>query len=601
MNPIESLLNLITSKKDKPNMRDVAGESLYYKDLIDPKKTDDVTNNPYSYLTSQVNNNSDFTEWGSATDIALFNKIYKGLGNETPTTDSNYAFGSFIKDGTMLTTGQIKDKLSTYSSANKFDYDNLVRKGLINRTDNGEIKNYQDFLDNSSNYSVDSSIYDRIRNRQDEERALTTVGKELQSKDNSLLAGLFGGDAKVASNIISVAGAFGEGSDNLELDQNNGRLFLKATAENHAEYADQINKFKPNQYADYLDLLEKKEKNLKLNYSDPQLILDIAKTENKLFNKDGTVTLMDNMYEDHVNILKDAVANGNTSYALGQLTQLGIEFVPGIGMFGLGGVKKAAKIVYNGVEIALEFVPGTARLNAKTKANLTSKGISPKAMKAIEIKNAEAVIYARSEVPSSVTKAAIPPNLKKLTPEMAPFWKKSQELEIYKGKAWSDLTAEGRQNFKKKYERFAEKGISVDAVTITGNGKRLIYPETYNTKSPYPYARTSEVDGSRFKNSGVEFSHIENGKELEASFEKMVTGLYEYPMNGRDIPENVKKYIKLSEKFIYIEKYTNLHVCDENAWKHFVEYTKELDKNRGLSFKNTFPRLYQAVKKYGYE
>jgi len=68
-----------------------------------------------------------------------------------------------------------------------------------------------------------------------------------------------------------------------------------------------------------------------------------------------------------------------------------------------------------------------------------------------------------------------------------------------------------------------------------------------------------------------------------------------------NIPENVKKYIKLSEKFIYIEKYTNLHVCDENAWKHFVEYTKELDKNRGLSFKNTFPRLYQAVKKYGYE
>ena len=68
-----------------------------------------------------------------------------------------------------------------------------------------------------------------------------------------------------------------------------------------------------------------------------------------------------------------------------------------------------------------------------------------------------------------------------------------------------------------------------------------------------------------------------------------------------NIPEEVKKHLKLNKKFSDIDDYVKNNRCDENAWKRFVSYTQELDHNRGLSFKNTFPVLYDLVKKYGYE
>jgi len=68
-----------------------------------------------------------------------------------------------------------------------------------------------------------------------------------------------------------------------------------------------------------------------------------------------------------------------------------------------------------------------------------------------------------------------------------------------------------------------------------------------------------------------------------------------------NLPEQVKSKIKLPYKFRDIEKYINLESCETNSWKGFVEYTKILDKNRNLSFKNTFPALYELVKKHGYE
>lgn len=68
-----------------------------------------------------------------------------------------------------------------------------------------------------------------------------------------------------------------------------------------------------------------------------------------------------------------------------------------------------------------------------------------------------------------------------------------------------------------------------------------------------------------------------------------------------NLPDQIKKSIILDKKFNDISKYINLKPCDLYSWNQFVKYTKELDQNRGLSFKNTFPKLYDLVKKHGYE
>ena len=68
-----------------------------------------------------------------------------------------------------------------------------------------------------------------------------------------------------------------------------------------------------------------------------------------------------------------------------------------------------------------------------------------------------------------------------------------------------------------------------------------------------------------------------------------------------NIPEEAKKHIKLPQKFKDIQQYINLEKCDLNSWRRFVQYTRVLDKNRGLSFKKTFSDLYNIVKKHGFE
>lgn len=68
-----------------------------------------------------------------------------------------------------------------------------------------------------------------------------------------------------------------------------------------------------------------------------------------------------------------------------------------------------------------------------------------------------------------------------------------------------------------------------------------------------------------------------------------------------NLPEAVKKHIKLKPLFADIEKYTTMVQCNQNDWEQFIRYTKELDQNRGLSFKNTFPELHNVVKKHWYE
>ena len=57
----------------------------------------------------------------------------------------------------------------------------------------------------------------------------------------------------------------------------------------------------------------------------------------------------------------------------------------------------------------------------------------------------------------------------------------------------------------------------------------------------------------------------------------------------------------MPSKFHDIEQYINMQNYNNEQWANFVRYTKILDKNRGTSFKNTFPALYNLVKKHGYE
>jgi hypothetical protein len=68
-----------------------------------------------------------------------------------------------------------------------------------------------------------------------------------------------------------------------------------------------------------------------------------------------------------------------------------------------------------------------------------------------------------------------------------------------------------------------------------------------------------------------------------------------------NIPDIIKKDIKLSAKFKDIENHINSQNCNTTAWKEFVDYTKLIDQNRGLNMAKIFPKFYQLVKKHGFE
>ena len=68
-----------------------------------------------------------------------------------------------------------------------------------------------------------------------------------------------------------------------------------------------------------------------------------------------------------------------------------------------------------------------------------------------------------------------------------------------------------------------------------------------------------------------------------------------------NIPESVKKNIHLHGQFEDIESYIKNNKCDNKQWLKFVKYTQILDKNRHLTFKNTFPEFYELVKFEGFE
>ena|GEM_PF-1787799 len=383
-------------KKDvpRPDMRDIAGESNRFKQYIDPNYRDPDVNLPYSGLTKDILDSDLYTSTGSLSDISPFNMFFKNvLGIDTPTTNSIYNMGMFKGK----TPAQIEAELvSDVANFQTDKYNRLKLFNLISRTDGGELGSFEDFKKNPELYQVNRDINERIREREDQEKALTIVGKEMTDKEkNNFLSGLIGGNTGVKKGDPIEIAEDVFGAPSILTDSNTGTLSIKATPDNYKEFEQQIRLFQP-------DLLNRYEtakdsfKNAK-NLQEAEMFGgNMRRLENQLFNPDGTITLMDNMFEDHQNIIKDAIANGSLSYAGGSLTQLGIEFIPGIGFFGLGGVKKAgqaaAKIIYNGKEIALSFVPGTARLNAKTKDLLSKNGVPTKAINLIEVKNAESIV-----------------------------------------------------------------------------------------------------------------------------------------------------------------------------------------------------------------
>ena len=68
-----------------------------------------------------------------------------------------------------------------------------------------------------------------------------------------------------------------------------------------------------------------------------------------------------------------------------------------------------------------------------------------------------------------------------------------------------------------------------------------------------------------------------------------------------NIPEPVKNNLKFDEKFNDVKNYMTNRKCDNNEWQKFIKYTQILEKNRGLSFKNTFSEFYDLVKNYGFD
>jgi len=67
------------------------------------------------------------------------------------------------------------------------------------------------------------------------------------------------------------------------------------------------------------------------------------------------------------------------------------------------------------------------------------------------------------------------------------------------------------------------------------------------------------------------------------------------------LPEDAKKLVNLSDRFKFVESHIKLTPSDPVAWKKFTIFTKILDKQRKLSFKETFPKFYELTKNHGFD
>lgn len=209
-----------------------------------------------------------------------------------------------------------------------------------------------------------------------------------------------------------------------------------------------------------------------------------------------------------------------------------------------------------------------------------------------------------------------------------------QKIEIFGGEPFLN-----KQNKHQLIEKLIQKGTSKN-ITLYFNTNGTLFDEKYmdelTNKFKFIEIRQS-IDGLydqfEYLRYGAKFDQVcENARKFSAlpnsDFEVICTisnfnviGINEidqfmkqnnwsvyynvasYPdyLLLHNLPEEVKEHIKLPEKFTDIQQYINMEKCDLNSWRRFVNYASVLDKNRGLSFKNTFSNLYSLVKKHGFE
>ena len=209
-----------------------------------------------------------------------------------------------------------------------------------------------------------------------------------------------------------------------------------------------------------------------------------------------------------------------------------------------------------------------------------------------------------------------------------------QKIELFGGEPFLN-----KQNKKQLIEKLIQKGTSKN-IKLYFNTNGTLFDEKYmeelTTKFKFVEIRQS-IDGIydqfEYLRYGAKFDKVcENAEKFSAlpnSDFAVICTISNYNLLGIDaidefmqkrnwivyynvantpdylllhnLPEEVKNYIKLPERFSDIHQYMTMEKCDLNTWKRFVDYTRLLDRNRGLSFKTTFKDLYSLVKKHGFE
>ena len=360
----------------------------------------------YTTNTQKLMDEGLIDDSGNFFNISFPGQIAKFFGSETPITDSFTGLAARF-DG--LTDQEVLNRLISPEGAlsifkTRPDYETLIRYGMLQGPD-GVIKpptgkhyadDYfgkilKDMRANPGNYSLTSNMKGAIERLRRNEKAKDIVGTEKAEDSKTKLGDL--GSAVIGGDVTGSSGDYyptNEIAKNSYFDATDG--VGKIVVELNEENADVIKQYKPKEYEAYLEALalpEGQERNRAL----PRAL-------KRLTNGTGKVTLIDDMFEDHYAMLRDAEADNSGVYAGGQLLQLGIEFIPGIGLFGASGIKKGIQagaylLRKTGEKIPLAFIPGTSRLSAASKANLLENGIdvnNPKILKEIELRNAEAVV-----------------------------------------------------------------------------------------------------------------------------------------------------------------------------------------------------------------
>lgn len=209
-----------------------------------------------------------------------------------------------------------------------------------------------------------------------------------------------------------------------------------------------------------------------------------------------------------------------------------------------------------------------------------------------------------------------------------------QKIELFGGEPFYN-----KKNRQLLIEKIIDKGTSKN-INLYFNTNGTHYDETYMSFLAKNFKKIEirvSIDGineqfeymrygAKYKNvieNAKKFSALENSDfevictvssynflyldEYDAEFQKYNWSVfYNIVMSPArimlfNIPDIVKKDIKLSPKFKDIENHINGQNYDIKAWEEFVDYTKLIDQNRGLDMGKIFPKFYQLVKKHGFE